>query len=239
MTDSTDIHSLLQRAERALFEKLLAEPDEDGITDCAKELGVYADGEVVLGSEDETGALLDYYLFEDTTRSETTRMAEFIDAPPDNLNSDERALLALLSDTIFGVFRLRRGDEEVPGYLENVVDGTTCALMDLEMIPPECHVDDLMGLRAIIDDDNRAWVVGFPLIVPAKTRKFFAHEGSILELAGLIKQVEEPALDTATLLRAIIASRVTEQLAAESGQRIKVRKPKRSLKRKKRKRKKR
>lgn len=238
MTDRKDVFDLLQRAEPSLFEKLLAEPDQEGITDCAKQLGVYADGEVVLGSEDETGALLDYYLFEDKSQGETTRMQEFIAAPTDELNTDERALLAFLDDTVFGIFKLQRGDEDAPLYIRNVVDDTVLGLQEREMIPPECHVDDLMGIRAIVDEDENAWVVGFPLIIPRKTRKFFSHKGAILELAGLIKQVESEELDTAALLRAIIASRVTEQLAAESGQKIKVKKPKRSLARKKRRKKK-
>src|SRR5690606_18711108 len=50
--------------ETQLFEVLREEPDNEAVSEAAKALGVWHDNEITLGSGDETGALLDCYLFE-------------------------------------------------------------------------------------------------------------------------------------------------------------------------------
>src|SRR5690606_32275689 len=85
--DNTHMRPMIELidVETQLFEVLLEEPDNEAMNEAANALGVWHDNEITLGSEDETGALLDYYLFELRDGEGQSRIDLAAATPPEGL----------------------------------------------------------------------------------------------------------------------------------------------------------
>ncbi len=232
MTDNvslTNRRDALRAATQTLLEKLLKDPDEAGVEQAARQLGMWDEGQVRAGHEEELGALLDYYLF-DIEHEGETRIAAFLTAPPADLTDDEKAVLEGFAATRFDVFKIDRSEDGITSLVAPF-GGDPVTVYDPEL-PTMAH-GTTVALRGFTAD-GVGLHTGNAMRLRRRHAKYILDEDAVVDLAKVMAGHEDMVFDTLThrvLLRAIIAVRAAQGVMGkgEVGIVSKLRRQKRSL----------
>ena len=194
-------------AMSTLLERLLADPDRRGVADAARRLGLFSDGEVVLGAEDEAGALLDYYLFEIPQEDGRSRIQEFIDAPLENLSPLELEVLQELGNTRYGIYELSPGSLDETAELTDMIGGEKLPFAARSTL--EVTTVPTRFLLRLFESDGLWLHTGYPLKIQPTLHRFFEHAPTIEELASMLDNPFDHALrldedPNTVLLRALV-----------------------------------
>jgi len=234
-------HSLFGHVNRVL-DVLLADPDPEGMEAAAAELGIFHDGQIVIGREDESMGLLDYYLFS-ADRDGQTRIEVFAASPPEELSEERRAILDALRDSRFSIFDARRIDDGRVECVDLVHPDADRVVFPDANVTPFRRVGQCFAMRVFALDGVPA-NTGMVLGLETEMRKFFTRPGPIYELSTMldgsplpddVDTTDPSGIDHRILLRAILGARAAQHMARERGHELTLgTKKKRSLKRKKR-----
>jgi len=227
MTDSAPTNArrdALRAATLSLLDKLLAVPDEAGVEHAARQLGMWENGQVRAGQDDEVGALLDYYLF-DVEADGATRIQAFLEEPPPGLSDDEKTVLAALAAPRLDVFKVKRSEDgEVD--LEAALGGEPATIYDPDF-PVTAH-GATVAARVFVAD-GVGLHTGNALRLRRRQAQFILDHEAVYDLAKVLDGHDDLALDTLShrvLLRAIIAVRAAQDVIGK-GERAFVSKPRR------------
>ena len=213
----------LRQATRPITNQLIGTLSKKAMQEAGEKLGILRDGVLVFGSEDETGVLMDYCLFDFREQGMNAIERRLVQDPPP-ADSEELLILQGLRNARYSLFIVEAIQPGVGLHLRDLLNDVTIFIVDINFSNSAQEGLVLAARIVTIDGINMTTGASLPVaVIPASGRKEFVSR-YLPQIRALARQKESPEQASelaAAIIKACLRDGASSRIRyAEPGEKV-------------------